>query len=146
MAKVGVLRALWAAVVALTSAFFTFFLMSGEVIASIASFMAGLIALVVINLVIRREASKERVVLVDERYYALAERSGYLALRITLIVIAAILWITGVIPLITQVYLLPKHYSDALNIGLSLSMGILIIAYYAAYLYYSRLKKIVEGR
>jgi len=58
----------------------------------------------------------------DERYYALAERPAYLALRITLIVIAAILWITGIIPLITQVYLLSEHYSNAVNMRLSLSI------------------------
>ena len=146
MTTVKLLRVVWFVVVALMSAFFAFFLKNGEVIASIVSFIAGFVALVAIDLIIRREVSKEEIVLVDERHYALAERSAYLAFRITLIAIAAILWVTGVIPLIAQVYLLPKHYSDALNIGLSLGMGILVIAYYIAYLYYSRFKKTLEGR
>jgi uncharacterized membrane protein len=146
MARAGLLRAFQILIGALMCVVFGFFLAGGEVMFSLASFFIGFTIVLMMDFAMRREASKERAVLVDERSYALAERSAYLAFRLTLIIMAVILFFTGLIPTIAQVYLLPKQFSDALTIGLGLGMGILVIAYYIAYFYYSCIKGALEGR
>lgn len=77
-------------------------------------------------------------------HYTIAEKTGLLAFKASLIVIAIALIVT-VLPEYVSLNLIPEEVTK-LYPGLGLSMAILVIAYWIAYLYYSRVKGLIEGR
>jgi len=120
------------------------FLAENEATLALISFISGFAILVVLNAIIRSEASKLGTILYDEMYYTIAEKTGLFAFKISLAVIAIAMIVT-VLPEYVNLNVIPESITK-LYPGLGLSMAILVIAYWIAYLYYSRSKKPIEGR
>jgi len=83
------------------------------------------------------------VVLYDERYFRIREKSGSLAFRATVTLLCLMLlspWISTHILRSQQL----ANIFNALLPGTGLALAILVAAYYVAYVYYSKFKG-VEG-
>jgi len=139
-----VLRACQVVIAALMGCLMGYFLAENEATLALISFISGFAILVVLNAIIRSEASKLGTVLYDEMHYTIAEKTGLLAFKISLAVIAIAMIVT-VLPEYVNLNVIPESITK-LYPGLGLSMAILVIAYWIAYLYYSRSKKPIEGR
>jgi len=130
---------------ALVGGFMGYFIARGNSIAALAAFLVGFAALLLANALHRRRLAESGMIDFDEMHYAIAEKSGYLAYRASLIAIALMLlalWASS----LGETLILPAGLCRVLMAGLGLCMAIMTVAYFAAYLYYLKSRKPIEGR
>jgi len=119
-------------------------LAGGEPIVAPIIAVIGAIAILTTKYAQNRKAKKQGMVLYDEMHLALATRSGYTALRASMLTVALIIVIT-VWPKFFNIGILPPEVAEKLFPGLGLSFAIMAIAYLTAYTYYLKSKKVLEG-
>ena len=140
------IRLLWFAyylAIVLMGAFVGGFAALGDLFSALLSAVFGAAVLLLLNRAIRKEAARERVVLYDERYFRIREKSESLAFRTTVILLCLMLlspWISVHVLHSQQL----ANIFNALLPGTGLALAILVAAYYVAYVYYSKFKG-VEG-
>jgi len=144
--RVGKIRLLWFAyylAIMLMGAFVGAFAALGDLFSALLSAVFGAAVLLLLSVAIRREAAKGKMVLYDERYFRIRERSGSLAFRATVTLLCLMLlfpWISAHVLRSQQL----ANIFNALLPGTGLALAILVLAYYAAYVYYSKFRG-VEG-
>ena len=142
----GKIRLLWFAyylAIMLMGAFVGAFAALGDLFSALLSAVFGAAVLLLLSVAIRREAAKGKMVLYDERYFRIRERSGSLAFRATVTLLCLMLlfpWISAHVLRSQQL----ANIFNALLPGTGLALAILVLAYYAAYVYYSKFRG-VEG-
>ncbi|MHC1627711.1 MAG: hypothetical protein ACXQTI_02630 [Candidatus Nezhaarchaeales archaeon] len=104
----------------------------------------GVAAILATNFIQKSKARRQGIVLYDEMHLTVAARSGYTALRASILAVGLITFITAW-PRFFNINILPAEVADMLFPGLGLSLAIMTIAYLAAYIYYLKSKKVLEG-
>jgi len=144
--RVERIQLLWFAyylAIVLMGAFVGAFAALGDLFSALLSAVFGAAVLLLLSAAIRRGAAVERVVLYDERYFRIREKSRSLAFRATVTLLCLML----LCPWISAYILHSQQLADifsALLPGTGLALAMLVLAYYAAYIYYSRFRG-VEG-
>ncbi|RLG06744.1 MAG: hypothetical protein DRN65_04710 [Thaumarchaeota archaeon] len=129
--------------IVLMGAFVGAFAALGDLFSALLSSVFGAAVLILLNRAIRKEAARGEMVLYDERYFKIREKSGSLAFRATVTLLCLMLlspWISAYILRSQQL----ANIFNALLPGTGLALAILVLAYYAAYVYYSKFRS-VEG-
>ena len=129
--------------IVLMGAFVGAFAALGDLFSALLSAVFGAAVLLLLSAAIRKGAAVERVVLYDERYFRIREKSRSLAFRATVTLLCLML----LCPWISAYILHSQQLADifsALLPGTGLALAMLVLAYYAAYIYYSRFRG-VEG-
>lgn len=143
MEKLTLLRTAYYLAIALMGAFMGAFAALGDLFSALLSMVLGVAVLFLLYTMIRREVAREKVVIYDERYFRIREKSGSIAFRVA--VTALCLMLLG--PWFST-YILRSQQSanifSKLLPGTGLALAILVVAYYAAYIYYSKFRG-VEG-
>jgi len=141
--KIQLLKLAYYLVLVSMGAFVGAFAALGDLLPALLSAVFGAAALLLLNLAIRGEVAEGRVVLYDERYFRIREKSGSLAFRAAITLLCLMLpspWFSAHVLRSQQL----ANLFSALLPGAGLALAILVLAYYAAYVYYSRLRG-VEG-
>jgi len=107
-------------------------LAGGEPIVAPIIAIIGAIAILTTKYAKDRKAKKQGMVLYDEMHLTLATRSGYTALRASMLTVALIIVIT-VWHKFFNIDILPPEVAEKLFPGLGLSFVIMAIAYLTAY-------------
>ena len=107
-------------------------LAGGEPIVAPIIAIIGAIAILTTKYAKDRKAKKQGMVLYDEMHLTLATRSGYTALRASMLTVALIIVIT-VWHKFFNIDILPPEVAEKLFPGLGLSFAIMAIAYLTAY-------------
>jgi len=136
----------WVPVVlgAVLGAVIGYVLAGGEPVVAPIVAVIGAVAILVTKNVQESRSKKQGIVLYDEMHLTLATRSGYTALRASMLAVALILVIT-VWPMFFNINILPPEIAEKLYPGLGLSFAIMTVAYLTAYTYYLKSKKVLEG-
>ena len=143
MERIQLLRFAYYLAIVLMGAFVGAFAALGDLFSALLSAVFGAAVLLLLSAAIRKGAAVERVVLYDERYFRIREKSRSLAFRATVTLLCLML----LCPWISAYILHSQQFADifsALLPGTGLALAMLVLAYYAAYAYYSRFK-CVEG-
>ena len=143
MEKIQLLRFAYYLAIVLMGAFVGAFAALGDLFSALLSAVFGAAVLLLLSAAIRKGAAVERVVLYDERYFRIREKSRSLAFRATVTLLCLML----LCPWISAYILHSQQLADifsALLPGTGLALAMLVLAYYAAYIYYSRFRG-VEG-
>ena len=141
--KIQLLRLAYYLAIALMGAFMGAFAALGDLFSALLSAVFGAAVILLLSAAIRRRAAVEKAVLYDERYFRIREKSRSLAFRATV----TMLCLTLLCPWISAYILHSRQLADIFNAllpGTGLALAMLVLAYYAAYIYYSRFK-CVEG-
>jgi len=127
----------------LMGAFVGAFAALGDLFSALLSAILGAAVLLLLSAAVRKEAARGKVVLYDERYFRIREKSRGLAFRATVTLLCLMLLSPWISAHVLHSRLLAEVFG-ALLPGMGLALAVLVLAYYAAYIYYSRFRG-VEG-
>ena len=143
MERIQLLRFAYYLAIVLMGAFVGAFAALGDLFSALLSAVLGAAVVLLLSAAIRKEAARGKAVLYDERYFRIREKSGSLAFRVT----ATLLCLMLLSPWISAYIFRSQQLADIFNAllpGAGLALAILVLAYYIAYVYYSKLRS-VEG-